>query len=252
MFHCTDRLAVIALVSACTPAPVVPVAPVAPTAWTAPAPPALFAELVRPTATWTFTGETRNVEGTDRNTVTGQVTCTASGRTIRQGWATEIACSGMSHANLVDGTYVITRAGMWQVIDELTDDMRLPVDQMLIAAVPAPIERQTEDDQYGYKIGEAWKTQAHGDAWCISHDDWGGEHVGGVVAAAEAGLDHRDLDLRLGEGDERGGRQQLDDWGGDEGGWALCIQAGKGIVGGSGYFAGGFTHDTFFGDVPGY
>ncbi|HEV7559631.1 MAG TPA: hypothetical protein VGO00_29345, partial [Kofleriaceae bacterium] len=176
------------------------------------APPALFAELVRATATWTFTGETRNVEGPDRNTVTGEVTCTASGRTIRQGWATEIACNGMSHANLVDGNYVITRAGMWLVIDEVTDDTQLPADQMLIAAVPAPIERQTEDDQNGYKIGQAWKAQAHGAAWCISHDDWGG----------------------------------------DEGGWALCIQAGKGIVGGSGYFAGGFTHDTFFGDVPGY
>ena len=201
----------VVVLSACTPSAIAP-PPSSPTpAPVVAGPPTLFAELVRPDATWTFKGETRHVEGDDRHTDTGEVTCTANGHAIRRGWATEIACSGLSYANLVDGTYVITSAGMWLVSD-LTDDTPLPADQMLLAATPAPIERKTEHDEHGDSFGEAWKAQKLHDAWCVSHDDWGG----------------------------------------DEGGWALCIQAGKGIVGGSGYFAGGFTHDTFFGEVPGY
>ncbi len=36
------------------------------------------------------------------------------------------------------------------------------------------------------------------------------DHRGGVVATAEAGLDHRDLDLALGERPEGGGGEQLE------------------------------------------
>ena len=42
------------------------------------------------------------------------------------------------------------------------------------------------------------------------HHDRRAEHVGGVVAAAEARLDHGDLDAALGELGERRGGQQLE------------------------------------------
>ena len=42
------------------------------------------------------------------------------------------------------------------------------------------------------------------------HGDPGGEHVGGVEAAAEAGLDHPGLDPGRRQGDERGGGRDLE------------------------------------------
>jgi hypothetical protein len=37
---------------------------------------------------------------------------------------------------------------------------------------------------------------------------------------------------------------------GDEGGFTLCFSRDQNLVGGSAYFAGGFTQDLWYGDVP--
>jgi hypothetical protein len=204
------KLVAIMVMSACA-TPVTPAITARPVTPAPTGPPALFAEIFHAGATWTFSGETVNVEGPDRSTDTGEVTCeitTASA--IARGWLAELTCSGMTYANLVDGTYVATIDGLWQVDGaSFTDISALVPGEMLVAAVPTPIKRETRQHDV-IDAGDVWSAQANGASWCISHDSWGG----------------------------------------DEGGWALCIEAGKGIVGGSGYFAGGFTHDTYFGAVP--
>lgn len=164
-------------------------------------PPPLFAKLFQ-AHTWTFKGETIDQMGPDRDVTKGEVTCEVSDvKTLKHGWSAELFCSGMTNANLANGTYVATDAGLWRV-DDPTD--KLDKARMLIGATPKAGKRTLGD--------ETIMVKRHEGAWCFADMTEGG----------------------------------------DEGGWMLCIDAKHGLVGGNGFFAGGATHDTYFGKTPRY
>lgn len=182
--------------------PAVPIVPAKPQ------PPALFAALVKPDATWTLPAEIVTAVPGQTDREAGTVTCETSTTVEDARWKVDLHCEGMRFADLVNGVYVITPAGMW--IESTDETAALDGTNILLAATPVAYERRQEHEEHGSSFGSAVKAEPRGEAWCISHDDWGG----------------------------------------DEGGHALCIQAGKGIVGVSGYFAGGMTEDLYAGDVP--
>jgi hypothetical protein len=147
---------------------------------------------------------------TDRES--GTITCTVSGvRAITGGMVAEVACTGsLDLPSSPSGTYVGTATGLWRVEGTDTPDVsQLGPEQMLFAAKPAKQRRETKDPGDDVDSGSAIIVEPHGSGWCV------------LVTS----------------------------WGGDEGGWQLCLREGAGVIGGHGFFAGGETHDVYFGDV---
>lgn len=141
----------------------------------------------------------------------GEVTCTIRDvRAIRGGKVAELACDGIELVNQISGTFVGTPTGLWKVESGFADDVaRLDPAQALFGAVPAKARTESKDTDPDMEGGSAIVVEPHGGGWCV------------LVTS----------------------------WGGDEGGWQLCVQAGSGLIGGHGFFAGGESRDAYFGDV---
>lgn len=90
------------------------------------------------------------------------------------------------------------------------DDASAALDpqRRLIGATPAAAKTEIKGEDPDMESGEMISVEAHGGGWCIAYGGWGG----------------------------------------DEGGWSMCLKDGA-LVGGSGYFAGGSTRDVYFGEV---
>lgn len=146
---------------------------------------------------------------TDRQV--GEVTCTIDDvQTIRGGKIAELACDGIEMANLVSGTYVGTATGLWRVDGSFEGDItKLDREQVLLGATPAKAHTEHKDADSGIDSGSAILVEPHAGGWCV------------LVMS----------------------------WGGDEGGWQLCLKEGSGVIGGHGFFAGGESRDAYFGDV---
>ncbi|MDB4960311.1 MAG: hypothetical protein JWP01_310 [Myxococcales bacterium] len=151
--------------------------------------------------------------GPETEKESGTITCTVSGvRAIQGGKVAELACGGSpSLPSSPSGTYVGTATGLWRIDGgDVGDDIaRLDPKQMLVAAKPTKQRRETKDPDGDVDSGSAIIVEPHAGGWCV------------LVTS----------------------------WGGDEGGWQLCLREAAGVIGGHGFFAGGETHDVYFGDV---
>lgn len=141
----------------------------------------------------------------------GEVTCTVSDvRSIRGGTVAELACTGLEMVNLVSGTYVGTPKGLWKVEGDFAGDVaKLDPASLLFGAVPAKARTERKDADSEIESGSATSVEPHAGGWCV----------------------------------------MVTSWGGDEGGWQLCLKEGAGLTGGHGFFAGGETRDAYFGAV---
>lgn len=163
----------------------------------------------------TFPGErvTSHIEqsGPVTEKTPGEVTCTISDvQSIRGGKIAEIGCSGLEMIDLISGTYVGTPNGLWKVDSEFDGDVaKLDPSRALFDTMPAAARSERKDTDSDIDSGNATIVEPHSGGWCV------------LVTS----------------------------WGGDEGGWQLCVKAGAGIIGGHGFFAGGETRDSYFGDV---
>jgi hypothetical protein len=143
----------------------------------------------------------------------GTITCTVSGvRAIKGGKVAQLACEGtLSLPESPSGTYVGTAVGLWRAdADEIGDDIaKLDPKEMLFAATPKKQHLESKDADSEVDSGRAIIVEPHAGGWCA------------LVTS----------------------------WGGDEGGWQLCLRDGAGVIGGHGFFAGGESRDVYFGDV---
>lgn len=141
----------------------------------------------------------------------GEVTCTVSDvRTIRGGKVAKLACNGLEMVNLISGTYVGTPKGLWKLEGDFEGDVsKLDPARVLFGTVPAKARSERRDTDSEIEGGSAIIVEPHAGGWCVMDTSWGG----------------------------------------DEGGWQLCVKEGAGIVGGHGFFAGGETRDAYFGAV---
>jgi hypothetical protein len=197
-------------------------APATPPRIGAPQLPAIYAKLFVGGTTWTFAATAEHGyddgNGFQQEKQDGIVTCTITTvRKIRDGRVAELACGGgdddvADAIHLPDspnGTFVGTAKGLWRVDDTFHDDIStLDPEQMLIAATPVAYELETKDPGDD-RFGRTRSVVAQPDgSWCINESSWGG----------------------------------------DEGGWSLCLRAGVGLVGGTSFFGGGSTRDVYFGE----
>ncbi len=163
----------------------------------------------------TFPGELVTSHNDGNGPVTdkqpGEVTCTISDvRSIRGGKVAQISCSGMELVDQISGTFVGTAQGLWQVDGSFESDLsKLVPGDALLGAVPAKARTEQKGSDPDIESGSAIVVEPHAGGWCV------------LVTS----------------------------WGGDEGGWQLCLKDGAGIIGGHGFFAGGQTRDAYFGDV---
>ncbi len=207
---------VLIFVAACggSPTPVQPIANAGSAAPTGVTLPPHFARLFV-AGEKTFPGELivshSEVSGPVTEKTPGEVTCTISDvRDLRGGKVCVLHCSGLELIDQINGTYVGTERGLWKVDGELTDDVsKLDATDALFSTAPATAHVEHEDPDSGMDSGSARIVERHAGGWCV----------------------------------------MVSSWGGDEGGWQLCLAEGVGIIGGHGFFAGGQSRDAYFGEV---
>lgn len=104
-----------------------------------------------------------------------------------------------------------TYVGTSQGLWRVTDGdvTKLDPARRLLPAQPVAARIEHKDPDPDMEAGDAIIVEAHGKDWCVT----------------------------------------LASFGGDEGGWTMCVREGAGLVGGHGYFAGGSSRDLYFGDV---
>jgi hypothetical protein len=209
------RLAAITLLCA-APAAATPVAPSAAAAPAAPAPaapPAVFAGLFRDGARWTFKADLVHRFYDDQPR-----------REVSHG---EIACA-MAGVRAITGGWLgeLTCTGIDQAdrvsgtyvataaglwrVDAPIDDAKALDPARLLIAASPRAGRREIKATDDEDGGDIYVVRRHAGAWCFSHTSYGG----------------------------------------DEAGFTLCLVAGKGLAGGSGFSAGGASYDLFFGAVP--
>ncbi len=163
----------------------------------------------------TFPGELivshSELSGPVSNKTPGEVTCTVSDvQDIRGGKVCELQCSGLELIDQINGTFVGTERGLWKVDSDFANDVTtLAATDALFSTVPATAHAEHKDPDSGMDSGNAKIVERHAGGWCV----------------------------------------MVTSWGGDEGGWQLCLEQGVGIIGGHGFFAGGQSRDAYFGDV---
>ena len=162
----------------------------------------------------TFRGELVTSHHEESGPVThktpGEVTCTISNvQSVRSGKLAELACDGIELVNQISGTYVGTPNGLWKVDGYEDGVTKLDPKQALFSAVPAKARAEHKDADSEIESGSAIIVEPHDGGWCVLATSWGG----------------------------------------DEGGWQLCLKPGAGIIGGHGFFAGGESRDGYFGSV---
>jgi len=174
--------------------------------------PPLFAKLFIAHATWTFAGEAIDEMGPDRKVTKGEVTCTVEHVKTLKG--------GWSAELACDGMPNANLAsGRYIATAEglWRADVDFDGDVTKLDSDDMLIAATPKPRRHTWHPGpdggdETILVKRHAGAWCFSH------------------------------------MSSL----GDEGGWMLCIDAKHGLVGGNGFFAGGATHDTYFGKTPRY
>lgn len=148
-----------------------------------------------------------------KSTDKGTVTCVVSAVTALDGGVktADLSCNGegIELPAAPSGTLVGTPKGLWQV-DGVFDGNVAGLDpKHMLFAATPKAGKIDTKDPENDCFGSAISVAAHGASWCVTSSIWGG----------------------------------------DEGGWTLCLRDGA-ITGGAGYFAGGSTRDAYFGDVP--
>jgi len=177
--------------------------------------PSLFAPLFRDGARWTFDAETTVGDGAGHHdTKPGRITCSiAHTRALAHAWLAELACTGIVADQSADGVLVATAAGLWHVETPLAEmtDARVAELAPTSMSIDATPHTREHTNTLSENEQETYTVQrGAGDSWCFNY----GTNLG------------------------------------DERGWMLCIDAAKGLVGGSAFWSGNKTTITSFGAVP--
>ncbi|MBX3159343.1 MAG: hypothetical protein KF773_25460 [Deltaproteobacteria bacterium] len=174
--------------------------------------PALYAGLFETGKSWKLPAEYVTSMDGQTSSAKGTMTChVEEARAITGGKTARLACDpdGVEAPDSPAGTYVGTPAGLWRV-DDAFDGDATKLDATKMLLAAAPKEGKVETkDTENPDHGSAVIVKAHAGGWCASSGSWGG----------------------------------------DEGGWTLCLRDGA-VIGGAGFWAGGSTRDLYFGDVP--
>jgi hypothetical protein len=174
--------------------------------------PALYAGLFENGKSWKMPAELVSSMDGQTSTDKGSVTCSISdARAIAGGRIAQLACEteGVEAPDSPAGTYVGTPAGLWRVDDGFEGDVTKLDPKKQLLAAQPKEDRVETKDTENPDHGSAIIVKPHAGGWCVSSGSWGG----------------------------------------DEGGWTLCLKDGA-VIGGAGFWAGGSTRDLYFGNVP--
>jgi hypothetical protein len=163
------------------------------------------------TSFWDDTDPKADQDGNVADVQTGTMTCTVRGmQNFTSAVALKLECDSTDDL-APTGVYVATPDGLWRLDAFPVDDAAIAKLDAKAMLLPAfPVAKEAKDEEVDEGAGSIVAIIEKDGGWCHTESSWGG----------------------------------------DEAGTSICFATGKGLVGGSLWWAGGWTKDTTYTLVP--